>query len=244
MSGSSGSVAPSSQPLVHQRALGVGGEEGAPVGDGADRVDQVGVGGALEHVAGRAGLERLEEVALVVVHREQQHARVGARARGSRAPPGARSCAASTRRAPRRRAARPGAARAPRRRPRPRRRRPCRPGARSACAGRSARCRGRRRSGRGSRGTRSMRSVDRVPPPGAEQHLQLAADQPRALGHAAQAEAGAARRAGARDQRGRSRRRRRGRAARRRPVADVQLDSTAVAPAWRPTFASASWATR
>ena len=39
--------------------------------------DKVLVGLALEHVTRGAGLQRLEQVALVVVHRENQHARVG-----------------------------------------------------------------------------------------------------------------------------------------------------------------------
>src|SRR3954454_20546291 len=64
-------------PLADQRALdGVGQERVAAV-DGADRVQQRLVDLALEHVAGRAGLQRVEHVALVVVHRQREHLRVG-----------------------------------------------------------------------------------------------------------------------------------------------------------------------
>ena len=45
--------------------------------DGADRVQQRLVDLALEHVAGRAGLQRVEHVALVVVHRQREHLRLG-----------------------------------------------------------------------------------------------------------------------------------------------------------------------
>src|SRR3954465_15148468 len=39
-------------------------------------LDEVAIGDALEHVAGRARAQRLEQVLLVVVHREDQHAQV------------------------------------------------------------------------------------------------------------------------------------------------------------------------
>jgi hypothetical protein len=58
-------------------ALGVRRDERAAAGDRADRVDQVLVGRALEHVTRRSCLQRLEQVALVVVHRQQQHVHVG-----------------------------------------------------------------------------------------------------------------------------------------------------------------------
>ena len=41
--------------------------------DGAYRVDDVGVGRLLEHVAARTGLERLAHVVRVVLHREDEH---------------------------------------------------------------------------------------------------------------------------------------------------------------------------
>ena len=53
-------------------------EEGLAAHGRAAGLDEVAVGGALEHVARRAGLERLEEVLLAVVHREHQRAQLGA----------------------------------------------------------------------------------------------------------------------------------------------------------------------
>ena len=47
---------------------------------GPDRLNEITVGRRFEHVPGSAGLERLEEVLLVVVHREDQHSQVGAAA--------------------------------------------------------------------------------------------------------------------------------------------------------------------
>ena len=49
----------------------------AAAGDVADRGDDVGVDGLLEDVAGGAGVERLADVARVVLHREDQHLRLG-----------------------------------------------------------------------------------------------------------------------------------------------------------------------
>ena len=209
-----------------------------PSGDGAHRVDQVGVGRALQHVAGGARLEALEEVALVVVHREQQHARVRARARGSRAPPGARSCAASTRRAPRRRggaawvdssAATPSSASA----------------TTSMSGWRSISMRRPERTMPWSSAIRTrITSAPRElaierhgrAAAGGGAHVELAADQAGALGHAAQPEPGAgpspfdAARERGRVEAARRRRGRAARAARPRPRA---RRSTAVAPAWR-----------
>ena len=64
-------------PLSDERALGRVGQERLAATDRPDRPDEVLIGLALEHVARRAGLQRLEQVAVVVVHREHQHARVG-----------------------------------------------------------------------------------------------------------------------------------------------------------------------
>src|SRR5215218_2110080 len=49
-------------PLAHQRELRFVRQKGAPRGDRAQGLDQVGVGSALEHVTGGARLEALEEV--------------------------------------------------------------------------------------------------------------------------------------------------------------------------------------
>ncbi len=57
--------------------LGGGGEEGLALLDGADGCHQVGVGLGLQDVARSAGLERLEQVALVVVHRKDQDRDLG-----------------------------------------------------------------------------------------------------------------------------------------------------------------------
>ena len=68
------------------RRLGVGGDQpraelgvdvAAAAGDLADRRDDLGVRRLLEHVAARAGRERLADVARVVLHREHEHLRVG-----------------------------------------------------------------------------------------------------------------------------------------------------------------------
>ena len=48
--------------------------------DGADGRRQFAGGAALEHVAARAGLERLHHIRLVVVHAQDQHGQVGVRA--------------------------------------------------------------------------------------------------------------------------------------------------------------------
>src|SRR5215207_6447831 len=64
-------------PVADQRPLdGVGQERLAAVYR-ADRVEQRGVDLALEHVARSAALERVEHIALVVVHGEGEHLRVG-----------------------------------------------------------------------------------------------------------------------------------------------------------------------
>ena len=63
--------------LAHQRADAAGVEERLAAHRGAAGLDEVAVDGALEHVAGGADLDRLEEVLLVVVHREHQHAHLG-----------------------------------------------------------------------------------------------------------------------------------------------------------------------
>ena len=63
--------------VAHQRrGRGRIEERLAPHG-GPARLDQVAVGGRLEHVSRRAGLQRLEEVLLVVVHRQDQDAQIG-----------------------------------------------------------------------------------------------------------------------------------------------------------------------
>ena len=65
--------------VAHQRADGARVQERLAAHRGAAGLDEVAVGDALEHVAGGAGAQRLEQVLLVVVHREDQHAQVGAR---------------------------------------------------------------------------------------------------------------------------------------------------------------------
>ncbi len=64
-------------PLADDRALGGVGQERLAAADRADGSDQVLVGLALEHIARRARLQRLEHVVLVVVHGENQHAHSG-----------------------------------------------------------------------------------------------------------------------------------------------------------------------
>ena len=63
--------------LAHERAYGAGIEERLAAHRGAAGLDEVAVDGALEHVAGGAGADRLEQVLLVVVHREHEHADLG-----------------------------------------------------------------------------------------------------------------------------------------------------------------------
>ena len=188
-SGSSGPVGVVGHPVAHQRALdGVGQERLAAV-HGADRVEQRLVDLALEHVAGRAGLQRVEHVALVVVHREREHLRLGQV--GADLACGLQAGHARHRDVHDAQVGRATAARArtPRRRPRPPRRPPCRAGARSAASGRRARSRGRRRSGSscGSHGQFDGRALA-----GRGEDGQVPADQQRPLAHAGDAEAVAA----------------------------------------------------
>ena len=59
----------------------------AAAGDLPDRGDELGVGRLLQHVAARAGRERLADVARIVLHREHQHLRPRARLQQRRASP-------------------------------------------------------------------------------------------------------------------------------------------------------------
>ena len=63
--------------LAHERAHAAGIEERLTPHRGPARLDEVAVDGALEHVAGGAGADRLEQVLLAVVHREHEDADVG-----------------------------------------------------------------------------------------------------------------------------------------------------------------------
>src|SRR4051812_23043377 len=63
--------------VADESALGARVEERLAAHRRAARLDEVAVGHGLEDVARGARLEGLEEVALVVVHREDQHAQVG-----------------------------------------------------------------------------------------------------------------------------------------------------------------------
>src|SRR5436853_1311380 len=58
--------------VLDQRPLRLGGEERLAPLDRPDRRQEIGVCLCLQHVAGGAGFQRLEQVALVVVHREDQ----------------------------------------------------------------------------------------------------------------------------------------------------------------------------
>jgi hypothetical protein len=60
-------------PLLHEPPLRRVGEERLAAQDGPDGVDERAVGLLLEHVAARAGLERLEQVAGIVVHGQDDH---------------------------------------------------------------------------------------------------------------------------------------------------------------------------
>ena len=62
--------------VAHQRPHGRRIEERLATHGGPAGLDQIAVGRGLEHVAGCPGLERLEEVLLVVVHREDQDAQL------------------------------------------------------------------------------------------------------------------------------------------------------------------------
>ena len=74
LSGSRSSVLAALQVVPDQRGDGAGVEERLAAHRRPAGLDQVAVGDRLEHVAGGAGLERLEEVLLVVVHRQHQDA--------------------------------------------------------------------------------------------------------------------------------------------------------------------------
>src|SRR5215217_5134828 len=65
------------QVVAHERAHGGRVEERLPAHGGPARLDQVPVGHALQDVARGARLERLEEVLLVVVHRQDQYLELG-----------------------------------------------------------------------------------------------------------------------------------------------------------------------
>src|SRR4051794_17432310 len=64
--------------VADQRPHRAGVEERLAAHRGAARLDEVAVGDRLEHVAGGAGAQRLVEVLLGVVHRQDQHAQPGA----------------------------------------------------------------------------------------------------------------------------------------------------------------------
>ena len=108
--------------VADQRGDGGGVEERLAAHRRAAGLHEVAVRARLQHVARRARLERLEEVLLVVVHREHQHADLRPAARGARARPAARSSAASPRRGRRGRRPRERQLGGPRRRRPPRRR--------------------------------------------------------------------------------------------------------------------------
>jgi hypothetical protein len=59
--------------VLDQGTLGLGREEGLASLDRAHRLEQLGVSLGLEHIPGRPSLQRLEQVALVVVHGKDQH---------------------------------------------------------------------------------------------------------------------------------------------------------------------------
>ena len=67
--------------VAHQRAHGARVQERLAAHRGPAGLDQVAVGDALEHVARRARAQRLEQVLLVVVHGEDQHAQAVAAVR-------------------------------------------------------------------------------------------------------------------------------------------------------------------
>ena len=243
MSGSSGSDRPPSSHSSISVALGVGREEGAAVGDRAHGVDQVGVGRALEHVAGR---------------RPRPAPRgSSARRRASRAA--ARACSGTCARISR-------AACSPVMRGIDT--------SSTATSGRcdwvdssaadavlglghhlhvvlavdqhaQAGADDAVVVGDQDADHAGTLQRDRRAAAGCGAHVQLAAHQPRALGHADQPEAArAAPPSCARSRSDRSRRRRRARAARRRACPRRGRAPRRVAPAWRATFVSASWATR
>ena len=63
--------------IVHERRDCRGVEEHLATHRCATGLDDVGVGTGFQHVAGRAGLERLEQKLLAVVHRQHQDAQFG-----------------------------------------------------------------------------------------------------------------------------------------------------------------------
>ena len=63
--------------VAHERGHGGGIEKRVAPHGGANGVDDVGVGAGLQHVAGRAGLQCLEQELLAVVHRQHQDLELG-----------------------------------------------------------------------------------------------------------------------------------------------------------------------
>ena len=76
-SGSSSARRRSSASAATSRAPSDGWTYRSPAATARIAADDLGVGRLLEHVAARAGLERLADVARVVLHREHEHLRVG-----------------------------------------------------------------------------------------------------------------------------------------------------------------------
>ena len=227
-------------------------EDGLVAGRGPDRADELLARRVLEEVAGRPGLERRHHVAVRVVGREHEHAGLGALL--GELPDGGGAAHARhpevhqddvrpqrCRRGP-----------APRRRPPPRRR-PRGPGRRRASrAGRRGRPGGRRRSAAGwdSRRGDHRRAGRRSPGRGPRRPSRRPAPIRSRASRRRGPPAGASRSARTRPRpRTRARRRgspsrRRGRRASRRRPCTTGSARRATAPAWRATFASASWAIR
>ena len=76
-SGSASARAAASASAAASRAPSAGWTYRSPAATCRNAVDELGVGGLLEDVAGRAGREGLPDVAGVVLHREHEHLRVG-----------------------------------------------------------------------------------------------------------------------------------------------------------------------
>ena len=146
--------------VAHERADGAGVEERLAAHRRPAGVHEVAVGRRLEHVAGGAGPQRLEEELLVLVHRQHQHAQLGPAVVSSRAA--CRPVMRGMRHVEDREVdvvARAPAA-PPRRRRRPRRRRGSPPRRRAGRAGRAARSGGRPRAARAvTRGVRHATSL-------------------------------------------------------------------------------------